>query len=945
MTLWTAEHDERLRTWAVPVAETLLGEAPRIEGGEAKFGNGAGLSINRQTGWWYSFTAVRGGHSTLGLIRALRPTFSPDELITWAAAFLTAHPGTGPATGSEDDDAGEAAEAASRAAAEVAMQVMEAPEGTAAALYLESRALPGPWPADMRFLPNARTGEGGIIGLLTAHGRVVGLQIGYLTPTGTKSLKLPQRRRFNLEKAECGVFAFPPRDADATPLCDGGTLILTEGLENALSTGMACPAATVWGLPGIGVLKSLDVDALKVLLTGKGRCIVFRDGKDAAGSSAARSCSDGLDHLLLGEIAVLATNTPAEADANSLLQAGGVGAVRSVIDGAQPVALTLQGAVKRLARLPLPDYDRERKPTAKLYALRLATLDDLVATERPKKSKDDDATIAIPVDPPWDGPIDLCATLDAALAEAARYIVAPLTKLVVIVLWPSHTHLFGNTRVNLQRSPRLAVQSRGPGCGKTTALEIVSALSFRGTVRSSATASTILRTLGAVKRTYCLDEADRQLSKENGDLIAILDAGDRKSTALVERSVPMADGGWRVQSFDVWGPVAFAGIDELPDTLQDRSVRVFLQRATGDEVPEHLRDGTSDALVAIRRQLTAWADSLFELPEPVLPDVLLRQAGRIGDRWRPLIAIADLAGGRWPDLARRAALEEIVAEKQPSLTERLLSGVRRAFNMQQTGGQEDADHSGRLTTPTLLRVLLEDTEEDWNTAARGKPISAYFLRDRMRGLLNPPEEGKPHGATDWWTGPEDRRQHHRGYYRLQFEEAFRRYLPAEKLPFARSAKPSGASGRSGGPGAGRRKPTGNRGSAAPVPAPDGDAAAQSTASTSPIAPDAAPDAAAKSLDDENHPVRQKRRKSATKATPAQNAPDAPHGGAGRENQSLKPNGSDSNSTTYGSVSKVSSETLIRTAAKAYPGKTVAQLAKLIGQPVSRVRQVLGDDAP
>jgi Protein of unknown function (DUF3631)/Toprim domain len=941
VTVWTAEHDERLRTWAIPVAETLLGESPRIQGGEAKFGNGTGLSITQTTGRWYSFTAHRGGWSTLGLIDFLRPA-PRAERIAWATAFLSAHPGTGPATGAEGDDDGEAAEAASRAAAEAAMPRMVPPEGTPAATYLASRDLPGPWPEIVRFLPSARTGEGAVVGLLTAHDRTVGLQFGYLTPNGAKSLALPQRRRLALEKAKGAVFTIPPRDANATPLSDGGLLVITEGLENALSINLACPTATVWGLPGIWVLGHLDVAALKALLADRGKCVVFRDGKDAAGSSAARSCSDGLDHLLLGELAAVATSTPAGQDANSLLQAGGVGAVTSVIEGALLVALTLQGAVKRLARLPLPDYDRERKPTAKQYGLRLATLDDLVATERPKKSKDDDAAIEIPADPPWDGPIHLCETLDAALVEVSRYIVAPLSKLVVIVLWPSHTHLFGNTRVNLQRSPRLAVQSRGPGCGKTTALEIVSALSFRGTVRSSATASTILRTLGAVKRTYCLDEADRQLSKENGDLIAILDAGDRKSTALVERSVPMADGGWRVQSFDVWGPVAFAGIDELPDTLQDRSVRVFLQRATGDEVPEHLRDGTSDALVAIRRQLTAWADSLFELPEPALPDVLLRQAGRVGDRWRPLIAIADLAGGRWPDLARKAALEEIVAEKQPSLTERLLSGIRRAFNMQQTGGQDDADNSDRLTTPTLLRVLLEDTEEDWNTAARGKPISAYFLRDRLRGLLNPPEEGKPHGATDWWTGPEDKRQHHRGYYRLQFGEAFRRYLPAENLPSARPAKPSGASGRSGGPGAGRRKSAENRRSYAPDPAPDGDGAAESTASTSPIAPDAAPDAAAKSPDHENDPVRQKRRKSATKSAPAQNAPDAPHVGAGRENESLKPNGENS---TYGSTSGVSSETLIRTAAKAYPGKTVAQLAKLIGQPESRVRQVRGDDAP
>jgi predicted lipoprotein with Yx(FWY)xxD motif len=40
-------------------------------------------------------------------------------------------------------------------------------------------------------------------------------------------------------------------------------------------------------------------------------------------------------------------------------------------------------------------------------------------------------------------------------------------------------------------------------------------------------------------------------------------------------------------------------------------------------------------------------------PDPSIPAAL---NDRAADNWRPLIAIADLAGGEWPQLARQASL-------------------------------------------------------------------------------------------------------------------------------------------------------------------------------------------------------------------------------------------------------------------------------------------------
>src|SRR5262249_7926279 len=63
------------------------------------------------------------------------------------------------------------------------------------------------------------------------------------------------------------------------------------------------------------------------------------------------------------------------------------------------------------------------------------------------------------------------------------------------------------------------------------------------------------------------------------------------------------------ERFCVFGAVAFASIRELPNSLQDRSVVIQLQRALVREIPEHLEDGSSPELVQLKRELATWANA------------------------------------------------------------------------------------------------------------------------------------------------------------------------------------------------------------------------------------------------------------------------------------------------------------------------------------------------
>ena len=65
------------------------------------------------------------------------------------------------------------------------------------------------------------------------------------------------------------------------------------------------------------------------------------------------------------------------------------------------------------------------------------------------------------------------------------------------------------------------------------------------------------------------------------DLLAILNSGHRRRTAYVIRSVPTPDGGWAPAKFNTFTGIAFAGLEILPETLQDRSLGCRSTRRPG----------------------------------------------------------------------------------------------------------------------------------------------------------------------------------------------------------------------------------------------------------------------------------------------------------------------------------------------------------------------------
>lgn len=103
-------------------------------------------------------------------------------------------------------------------------------------------------------------------------------------------------------------------------------------------------------------------------------------------------------------------------------------------------------------------------------------------------------------------------------------------------------------------------------------------------------------------------------------------------------------------AFPTFAIAALAGIGQLPDIIADRAINISLRRRARTEsvLPfRAFRDGPH--LVQMREQLAAWASAHIDQCSQHIPEFPLED--READTWEPLIVIADVAGGGWPERA------------------------------------------------------------------------------------------------------------------------------------------------------------------------------------------------------------------------------------------------------------------------------------------------------
>jgi putative DNA primase/helicase len=329
-----------------------------------------------------------------------------------------------------------------------------------------------------------------------------------------------------------------------------------------------------------------------------------------------------------------------------------------------------------------------------------------------------------------------------------RYVVVEKYAYVILSFWIGLTYLFDCFDV----CPLLFLRSPVRRCGKTRLLDVLFCLASRPLGTSNITASGMFRAIDVEKPTLLVDELD-SFGPHRSEVRNIINAGHHRAHAWVIRAAGR---------HDVYCPKAVAAIGALHPTIVDRSLVIQMKRKGPGDSVEGLKLTELLAMTEpVRQRLVRWSQDNNGAVSSIIPSVPMEvESDRARDNAMPLIAIAMVAGGDWPERVREAviALSSMAdqdAEGDPA--EILLKDLARIF---------DAYKTEQLDTQVILRELAAQEDSLWATYSHGRPIT----REQLARLL------RPFGVTPVkWMDKARPRKAHRGYALAHLRDAFVRY--------------------------------------------------------------------------------------------------------------------------------------------------------------------------
>ncbi|MFG2861564.1 DUF3631 domain-containing protein [Streptomyces sioyaensis] len=360
--------------------------------------------------------------------------------------------------------------------------------------------------------------------------------------------------------------------------------------------------------------------------------------------------------------------------------------------------------------------------------------------------------------------LDGAALLDEVEAFHRRFNIFPLeAAYVAVTLWDAHAHLMGC----FDSTPRIAFLSPEPGSGKSRALEVIQTLVPNDVLAAQASVSALFRSVSEPDNlpTILFDEIDTIFGPkagDNEDLRGFVNAGHRRGVGVLR----CVGEGSKQDShrFETFCAVALAGLGNLPDTIMTRSVIIRMRKRAPNEKVEpfrqrkHIPQGN-----ALRDRLATWADSVRDLVDGAWPEMPDGVSDRPADVWEPLLAVADAAGGAWPERARAACIELIKAAKK---------GDKASLGVQLLTDLRDQVFRGadRMPTAVILECLNAMEEAPWGDMG-GVPLSSRTLAKMLGEYVTGDNEPiKPRSIRTAAGVP-------KGYYAADLADAWLRYCP------------------------------------------------------------------------------------------------------------------------------------------------------------------------
>src|SRR6185437_15691027 len=271
-------------------------------------------------------------------------------------------------------------------------------------------------------------------------------------------------------------------------------------------------------------------------------------------------------------------------------------------------------------------------------------------------------------------------------------------------------------------TPYIHLSSPVRGCGKSTVQQLLEQTAYRACRSDGITAAALYRRIDRLSPTMLLDELDTRLKGDSGELLrGVLNSGFQKGGRI---TICVGDD-HEERDFNTFCPKCLAGIGRLWDTVASRSIAIRIEKASRAELKRLTKlrgDRIKGICEPVRRRLRRWADDTLPLLSDADPDVPEEMEARQADVWRPLLAIADVAGGAWPARARAAASAlSCGAMEEGDHALMLLEDVRALYD------SEAVIDGDKLTSSRIVLELAKREDRPWPEYRHDKPITTTQL--------------------------------------------------------------------------------------------------------------------------------------------------------------------------------------------------------------------------
>ena len=376
------------------------------------------------------------------------------------------------------------------------------------------------------------------------------------------------------------------------------------------------------------------------------------------------------------------------------------------------------------------------------------SLKEDVNTDLIKKSQQPTITYDVM---PYSSHVNGKALINAIESIVKKYVVVTDEEALAITYWILQTYNMDA----FTYAPRLLIISPEKRCGKTTLLSLLGLLSYRAYPIGNCTASVLYKVIEAEQPTILIDEAD-SFFNGNNEIRNIINVGFQDKFGVARSCGKNYE---NIKNYRVFSMMAIASINNLPDTIMDRGIKINMRRNLPTETVSSLRErDVRDEFEVIKQKCRRFMLDYGEQAGKYIAGNINGLNNRVCDVWEGMIGIASIIGdeARLIKAAQQITLKN--AEDTESLKNLLLKHILQIFIN---------NHFFDVSSSELVSKLVEIEDSPWLEYNNGRAITPH----KLAFLL------KEYKIT---TFQKNVNGHNTKHYNFEaFADIFARYIPKE----------------------------------------------------------------------------------------------------------------------------------------------------------------------